>query len=129
MRCLCGLFAALLCTIAWAQQEPPPAPSTWRVARQNFITPAGAIPPKLVKSQYSSSLQAGSDHAVSVSFKISDQGVPFDIQIENSSDTDSTDEVIALIREWRFEAATKDVFPISSAGYLDLLMGQAQVPA
>jgi len=65
---------------------------------------------------------------VSVSFQVSDKGVPFDIHVDNSSDTESTDEVIALIREWRFEAAMKDGFPISSVGYLDLLMGQAQAP-
>jgi TonB family protein len=130
MRCLCCLSAALLGTIAWAQQEPPSAPTTWRVAKRNFIAPLGASPPKLVKWQYSSSLQAGSNHAVSVSFQISDKGVPFDVQVENSSDTESTDEVIAMIREWRFEAAMKDGLPVSSGGYLDLLMGQepAQPP-
>ena len=119
------VLIALLCTVAWAQPEPVPAPTTWRVARENFVAPQGATPPKLLTGKYSSSLQAGSNHTVSVAFQISDKGVPFGIRIDNSSDTESTDEVIALIREWRFEAAMKGGFPVTSNGYLDLSTVQA----
>jgi hypothetical protein len=75
---------------------------SWRVARENFTVPAGASPPKLVTAQYSSSLQGAPDRTVSVSFDISEKGLPFNIQVQMSPDTESANEVIALIREWRY---------------------------
>jgi TonB family protein len=44
------------------------------------------------------------DGFVSVSFEINKKGLPINIQVDKSSDKELEDEVIALIREWRFEA-------------------------
>ena len=122
MKYLCCLAAALVCATIWAQETSPTAPISWRIARENFTAPLGAIPPKLVTAQYSSSLQGAPDRTVSVSFDISEKGLPFNIQVQKSPDTESSNEVIALIREWRFEAATKDGFPVQASGFLDLTL-------
>jgi hypothetical protein len=123
MRHFLSISAALLCAIAWAQERPVTLAVSWHVARENFTAPPGATLPKLVKGQYSTSLKAGLNHAASISFEISEKGIPFNIRVENSSDTESADEVIALIREWRFEAAMKNGLPVPSNGLLDLSIG------
>jgi hypothetical protein len=63
------------------------------------------------------------NHSVSVLFEIDEHGVPFNIRVEHSTDAQSEDEVIALIREWRFEAAMKNGLPVTARGFLDLSLG------
>ncbi|MDQ2949062.1 MAG: energy transducer TonB, partial [Acidobacteriota bacterium] len=69
--------------------------------------PEGSIRPQLITAPQPArqgSLQTGS---VSVSFEISEKGVPFNIKVDKSSNEALEAEVIALIREWRFEAAMR----------------------
>jgi hypothetical protein len=47
---------------------------------------------------------------------INQRGVPFNIQVDKSSDKDLDDEVIAMIREWRFEAALNGGVGVPSRG-------------
>ena len=129
MRHVCWL----LCALAWGQDQPAPKPPpAWRISSRQFIAPPGATAPVLVKGQYSSALQLGTGHAVSVLFEIDEHGVPFNIRVEHSTDAESEDEVIALLREWRFEAAMKNGFPVAARGFLDLSLGdlaeQAELP-
>ena len=58
-----------------------------------------------------------------VSFDVDEQGVPNHIHVENSSTPELDDEVIALIREWRFEAAMRNGIPFAVHGYLDFARG------
>ena len=84
--------------------------------------PEGSLRPQLITAPQSprqGSLQIG---AVSVSFEISQTGVPFDIQVDKSSDTALETEVIALIREWRFKAAMQNGNAIASHGQMDFVL-------
>jgi outer membrane biosynthesis protein TonB len=49
--------------------------------------------------------------------------LPIDIQIDKSSDKELDDEVIAMIREWRFEAALRGDVALASRAYIDLSIG------
>jgi outer membrane biosynthesis protein TonB len=51
------------------------------------------------------------------------QGLPANIQVEDSSDPKCSDEVMALIREWRFQAALNDGTAVQSHARFDLTRG------
>jgi TonB family protein len=65
------------------------------------------------------------DSFVSVSFEISDKGLPINIQADKSSDKELEEEVIAMIREWRFLAALRNGTPVVSQAYVDLSGGDS----
>jgi hypothetical protein len=53
------------------------------------------------------------------------------VHVDRSTGPDFEDEVLALIREWRFQAAMRNGVPIQVHGYLDFSHGidpQAPVP-
>lgn len=60
-----------------------------------------------------------------VGFDITTQGMPVNIQVEQSSDPAVDDEVIALIREWRFQAALGNGTAYESHATFDLTAGLA----
>jgi hypothetical protein len=59
---------------------------------------------------------------------IDEQGVPSNVHVDNASDPESTDEVLALIREWRFLASLRNGAPVASRGTLDFERGDAGAP-
>ena len=85
--------------------------------------PYGAVGPKLISAPQSSQTKFPSTASMSVSFGIDQNGIPFNIQIDKSSDKELDDEVIAMIREWRFEAALSGGVTVQSHVYLDLSVG------
>ena len=85
----------------------------WHLSKAFADVPQGAISPKLISAPQPSAAKAPPDAAFSVSFQIDERGRPFNIQIDKSSDKELDDEVIALIREWRFEAAVRGGFAAS----------------
>jgi hypothetical protein len=123
-----GFYLVAMAFTLSAQESAAPEPATWHIDSQQFIAPPGASKPSPVKIIRSSTLPATLNHSVSVIFEISDKGVPFNVRVEHSSDAESADEVIALLREWRFEAFVRDGVPLVSKGYLDLSLNEAPTP-
>jgi hypothetical protein len=60
-------------------------------------------------------------------FDVSPLGRPVNIQIEDTSDPNSNDEVINLIREWRFLAALQHGAAIQAHATFDLTRGLASI--
>jgi TonB family protein len=98
----------------------------WHVSKAFADVPRGAVSPKLISAPQSSvaKIPVVAAALVSVSFQIDERGTPFNIQIDKSSDKDLDDEVIAMIREWRFEAALSGGVAIQSRVSIDLSTGQ-----
>jgi TonB family protein len=92
---------------------------SWHLDRVVFDTPANATRPVLLKAQFAPSATRTAKRPVAVSFDITEQGVPANIQAAEGSDPAAADEVIALIREWRFQASLKNGMPVPARGYLD----------
>ena len=55
------------------------------------------------------------------------KGVPVNIHVGNSTDPSNADEVIAMIREWRFQAASRNGTAMTARGYLDFAWGDAML--
>jgi TonB family protein len=100
----------------------------WHVSQASADIPPGAVSPRLVSAPQPVQTKAPPTALVSISFDINERGVPFNIQVDKSSDKDLDDEVIAMIRQWRFEAALSGGVAAPSRGYLDLSIGDAAPP-
>jgi TonB family protein len=98
------------------------------LAQASADIPVGAASPRLISAPQPVQTKAPQPALVSVSFEIDERGIPTNIQIDKSSDKDLDDEVIAMIREWRFEAALNGGEGVPSRGYLDLSIGDAPPP-
>jgi TonB family protein len=100
----------------------------WHLAQASADIPVGAVSPRLISAPQPVQTKARQPALVSVSFEIDKRGLPTNIQIDKSSDKDLDDEVITMIREWRFEAALNDGVGVPSRAYLDLSLGDAPPP-
>jgi len=58
-----------------------------------------------------------------VFFDLDTQGAPTNIRVETSVGPSADDEVIALIREWRFQAALDHGVAVEAKGFVDLTRG------
>src|ERR1700754_1633953 len=96
----------------------------WRISKAIAEVPEGAVSPKLISAPQPTGTGAPASGSVSVSFQIDEKGKPFNIQVDKSSDQQLDDEVIALIREGRFEAALRGGFAVPSHPFIDLTVGQ-----
>jgi TonB family protein len=104
-------------------------PREWRLARASFRVPPGASRPMLLHAQYGPAAGRPEDASVRIAFDVDAQGIPGNIQVEESSDPKWNDEVIALIREWRFQAALDNGTAVPSHALFDLSRGLAPVLA
>jgi TonB family protein len=102
-----------------------PNPRAWHLDGVAFQVPPGATLPHLVQAAYPPPSGPEQTGAVRLSFDVNEQGVPSNIHVESSSDPQWEDEVTALVREWRFLAATKDGLPVVAHGSLDFGRGDA----
>jgi TonB family protein len=93
----------------------------WHIAKASVELPHDAISPKLTPApQITQPKIPALDSFVSVSFEINEQGLPINIQADKSSDKELEEEVIDLIREWRFQAALRGGIPIVTHGHIEL---------
>ena len=99
--------------------------SDWSLARAQYTTSDGATQPSLLVAPYSQSGGPPQYVTARVGFDVSPQGVPVNIQIEDSSDPNWNDDVINLIREWRFLAALRNGTAVQSHVVFDLTRGLA----
>jgi TonB family protein len=95
----------------------------WHISGAVADVPGDASGPKLISAPQSSQPKNFTAGSVSVSFEINEKGVPINIQIDKSSDRELDDEVIAMIRKWRFEAALRGDVALASRAYIDLSIG------
>jgi TonB family protein len=100
----------------------------WHLAQASADIPVGAASPRLISAPQPVQSKARQPALVSVSFEIDARGFPTNIQIDKSSDRDLDDQVVAMIREWRFEAALNGGVGVPSRGYLDLSIEDAPPP-
>jgi TonB family protein len=113
----------------------PAAPGAWSLARVQFTAPPGATQPSILHANYSPPAQAAAvpvpvqvnpqSPNVRVAFDVDTQGVPTNIQMEDSSDPKANDEVMALIREWRFHSSSNNGAAVQSHAVFDFLRGGA----
>jgi TonB family protein len=95
----------------------------WHISKALADVPSDASSPRLISAPQSSQPRDFTAGSVSVSFEINEKGQPTNIQIDKSSDKELEDEVIAMIREWRFEAALRGDVALASRAYIDLSTG------
>jgi TonB family protein len=101
----------------------------WHIVKASVDLPRDVVSPKLTLAPQSTQSKIPTpDSFVSVRFEITEKGVPINIQVDKSSDKELEEEVIALIREWRFEAALKSGLPVGSQAYIDLSGDVAPLP-
>jgi TonB family protein len=136
MRCLIAFFCFLtVLSAADLVREPLSVSSAstgpWRITKASVELPPEALPPRLVAAPQMTRSRTPSEVQVSVSFQIDAQGSPADIRIEKTSNDQLNDEVVAMIREWRFEAAKNSSASVPSRAFFDLAAGgpEEQLPA
>lgn len=98
-------------------------PRSWYLEGAAFHVPQDATQPRLLQAPYPPPYGLEQTGAVRLSLDVDEQGIPTNIHVESSSDPQWEDEVVALIREWRFQAAMKDGLPVAAHGYLDFGRG------
>jgi TonB family protein len=98
-------------------------PREWSLTRAQFIVPPGAKRPVIQSSQPTPPSGIPENASARVAFDVDPQGVPTNIKVEESSDPNWDDEVIAMIREWRFQAALDNGTAIQSHAVFDLSRG------
>jgi len=102
----------------------------WLTTRVAFDTPPGAVAPVLIEAQSQPPAGLAEQGAVRVSFDVDAQGIPRNIQVDDSTDPKFDDEVIALIREWRFQSALRNGSAIEVRAAVDFTRGlPVAVPA
>jgi TonB family protein len=104
-------------------------PSEWSLSAVQFTAPPGASQPAILQAPYAPAAGPPEDASARVSFDVDLEGTPTNIQVEESSDPKWNDEVIALIREWRFQAALNNGTAVQSHAVLDLTRGLLPPPS
>ena len=96
----------------------------WHISKASADVPKNAVSPTLISApQRARTKDTPAVGLFSVSFEINEKGIPVNIQVEKSSNKELDDEVIAMIREWRFEAALRGDVSVASQAYIDLSLG------
>jgi TonB family protein len=99
------------------------------LSRMAFTSPQGGQP-ALVSAQYRPIAGLPQNAEFRVSFDVDPQGRPINVRVDKSSNPEYDDDVIALIREWRFQAALNNGSAFQGHGSIDLTRGLgAQPPA
>jgi len=102
---------------------PRSDPRLWHLSHVSFTAPPGASRPVLLQAPYRLPTGLEEDASVRLSFDVDTQGIPTNIQVEESSDPKWNDEVVAVIREWRFQAALDNGTAVASRASLALSRG------
>lgn len=93
--------------------------SEWHLARATFTAPEGATLPSVTKAPYPPPSGKAQEGSVALAFDVDEQGMAANIHVENSSDPQWEPEAIALLREWRFQAAVRNGAAVVSRGSLE----------
>ena len=129
------LLSLLLATLGAAATTREPITvvaepnGVWHLSKASADVPPGAAGPKLISAPQPPRAKALPAGSISVSFQLSEKGVPVNVQIDKSSNKELDDEVIAMIREWRFKAALNGGVAVPSRAYLDLSLVEPPLPS
>jgi TonB family protein len=85
----------------------------WHLIRVAFDPPKDVSLPSVAKSRFPRDSRASNPGSVTLTLDVDEHGKPVNFHVEKSSDPDSEHEVIAAMREWRFNPAMKDGMSIS----------------
>jgi TonB family protein len=105
------------------------ANSDWHLNRAAFQTEPGVSMPTVIRAPYPEMTQGPGYATFRLEVQIDERGVPREVKILSSSEPTLDDEVIRLIREWRFHAAEKAGQPVAVTAEFDFSHGEAPVPA
>ena len=104
-------------------------PGEWYPSQVALSAPSDATQPRFLSAQYPTPSERTSFARMRLSFDIDTEGHPVHVHIDDSLDASANDEVMAMIAEWRFEAALRHGIPVESHAVIDLSRGlQPQRP-
>jgi TonB family protein len=92
-----------------------PSEDGWFVTSAGFDVPEGASVPHLRNAVFPRKPKSGQPCSVTVLLAVDRQGKPGDIRIQAESDRKCEPELVAAIRKWKFEPATKDGVPVETS--------------
>jgi TonB family protein len=105
------------------------ANSDWHLNGAVFRTEPDVSAPTIVRALYPETTQDSRYATFRLEAQIDARGVPKEIKVVYSSDPSLDDEVIRLIREWRFAAPQKAGQPVAVTAEFEFSHGVAPVPA
>lgn len=97
----------------------------WHLARIDFAAPPGATRPIIVSAPFPERPASAEPASATVSFDVTEQGMPSSVHVEKSSDEKAAQEAEQLIGAWRFHPAEKNGQPVAAHCTLELLTGSA----
>jgi TonB family protein len=103
--------------------------SDWHLNGAIFRTEPGVSAPTIVRATYPDMTQDSRFATFRIAAQIDERGIPREVQVVYSSDPSLDDEVIRLIREWRFQAAQKAGQAVPVTAEFEFSHGVAPVPA
>lgn len=86
----------------------------WHLSRVRFEIPATASRPVIKSAPYADRKKSADAATVTASFTINEQGLPADIQVDESSGADAAREVEQFLGAWRFRPAMENGRPITA---------------
>jgi TonB family protein len=105
------------------------ANSDWHLNRAAFRTEPGVSTPTLIRAPYPAMTEGPRYATFRIAVQIDERGVPGEVTVRASSDPTLDEEVISLIREWRFHAAGKAGLPVAVTAEFDFSHGEPPAPA
>jgi TonB family protein len=105
------------------------ANSDWHLNRAAFQTEPGVSTPTVMRAPYPETTQSPRYATFRIAVQIDERGVPSQVKVLFSSDPTQEEEVILLIREWRFHAAEKEGEPVAVTAEFDFSHGEVPAPA
>ena len=104
------------------------ANSDWHLNKAVYLSEPGVSIPTVVRALYPEMTQDPRYATFRLEAQIDERGIPREIKVVYSSDPTLDDEVIRLIREWRFQAAQKAGQPVAVSAEFEFSHGEPPVP-
>jgi len=98
--------------------------ATLHVRRFGCKLPEGARRPSVLKSEHPPAPPPGEGASATLTFDVSEQGVPENLHIEDLSDPKWEPDVLAALREWRFQPTTVTGNPVAVPCRLNFAVGK-----
>lgn len=98
-------------------------PARWHLARAEFHVADGAVRPFVKKGKAPHASTDPTSATATLKFDIDEEGLPVNVQSENSSDDGWARDVTDALREWKFTPATKDGMPVSASCTMEFVRG------
>jgi TonB family protein len=89
-------------------------------ARLNFTLPPGASRPELIVGKLPGNPAAAGDRALRFHVRVDMEGVPENIAVLGSTDNEWEEQVLRVIRGWRFRPASVDGVAVPADGVFEL---------